>query len=46
MMNGQQWIDHATEIINAQYVAKYGSVGATANDDQATRLAKNLPGMW
>jgi TonB-dependent starch-binding outer membrane protein SusC len=41
MMNGQQWIDLATEIINATYVAQYGSVGATANDDQATRLAKN-----
>ncbi|MGC4104296.1 SusC/RagA family TonB-linked outer membrane protein [Ferruginibacter sp.] len=43
MMNGQQWIDQATEVINAQYVAKYGSVGATANDDRATRLAR-LPG--
>jgi len=41
MMDGQQWIDHAIEIINATYVAQYGSVGATANDDQATRLAKN-----
>ncbi len=41
MMNGDQWIEHATEIINAQYVAKYGSVGATANDDRATRLTKN-----
>ncbi len=41
MMNGDQWIENATEVINAQYVAKYGSVGATANDDQATRLAKN-----
>jgi TonB-dependent starch-binding outer membrane protein SusC len=41
MMNGDQWIEHATEIINAQYVVKYGSVGATANDDRATRLEKN-----
>ncbi len=41
MMNGDQWIEHATEIINAQYVAKYGGAGATVNDDQATRLAKN-----
>jgi TonB-dependent starch-binding outer membrane protein SusC len=41
MMNGQEWVDQATEVINAQYVAKYGSVGATANDDRATRLAKN-----
>jgi len=41
MMNGDEWIAHATEIINAQYVAKYGAAGATANDDRATRLAKN-----
>ncbi|MEP6724894.1 MAG: TonB-dependent receptor [Bacteroidota bacterium] len=41
MMNGDEWIAHATEIINAQYVAKYGSAGATAGDDRATRLAKN-----
>lgn len=41
MMNGDQWIEHATEIINAQYVAKYGAAGATAADDRATRLAKN-----
>ena len=40
MMDGQQWIDLATEIINATYVATYGAVGATANDDRATRLAK------
>ncbi|MDP4261241.1 MAG: TonB-dependent receptor [Bacteroidota bacterium] len=38
MMNGDEWIAQATEVINAQYVAKYGSVGATANDDRATRL--------
>ncbi|MFT3936441.1 MAG: TonB-dependent receptor [Chitinophagaceae bacterium] len=41
MMNGQQWIDNATEVINAQYVTQFASTGATANDDQATRLAKN-----
>jgi TonB-dependent SusC/RagA subfamily outer membrane receptor len=35
MMNGDQWIAQATEVINATYVTKYGSVGATANDDQA-----------
>ena len=43
MMNGQEWIDHATEYINATYVAKYGSVGALATDNQATRLT-HLPG--
>ncbi len=41
MMDGDQWIAHATEIINAQYLVKYGSTGATVNDDRATRLAKN-----
>ena len=40
MMNGQQWIDQATEVINATYVAQFKSVGATANDDMATRLAR------
>ncbi|MEO7309691.1 MAG: TonB-dependent receptor [Chitinophagaceae bacterium] len=38
MMNGQQWIDHATEIINAQYLAAFPT--ASANDDYATRLAR------
>lgn len=41
MMDGDEWIAHATEIINAQYLVKYGSTGATINDDRATRLAKN-----
>ncbi|MBC7889779.1 MAG: TonB-dependent receptor [Ferruginibacter sp.] len=41
MMNGDQWIEQATEVINATYVAQYGSVGATANDDRATRLLRN-----
>ena len=41
MMNGDEWIANATEVINAQYVARYGAVGATANDDRATRLARN-----
>ena len=40
MMNGDQWIAQATEVINAQYVAKFGSAGATANDDRATRLVR------
>ena len=39
MLNGQQWIDRATEMINAAYVLKYGSAGATAGDDPATRAA-------
>jgi TonB-dependent starch-binding outer membrane protein SusC len=40
MMNGQQWIDQATEVINATYVAQFKSVGATASDDMATRLSR------
>jgi TonB-linked SusC/RagA family outer membrane protein len=40
MMNGDEWIAQATEVINAQYVAKFGSAGATANDDRATRLIR------
>ncbi len=40
MLNGQEWIDRATEMINAAYVLKYGSAGATANDNAATRQAK------
>lgn len=38
MLNGPQWIDRATEMINAAYVLKYGAKGATANDSYATRL--------
>ncbi len=41
MMNGQQWIDQATEVINATYVKQFASVGATANDDRATRLLRS-----
>lgn len=40
MLNGEEWIDRATEIINATYVAKAGAFGATANDDAATRRIK------
>jgi len=40
MMNGQQWIDRSTEIINANYMRFYGAAGATVNDDNATRAAK------
>jgi TonB-linked SusC/RagA family outer membrane protein len=40
MMNGDQWIAQATEVINAQYMATYGASGATVNDNYATRLAK------
>jgi len=41
MLNDYQWINRATEMINAAYVLKFGSAGATANDDAATRLAKS-----
>jgi TonB-dependent starch-binding outer membrane protein SusC len=40
MLNGEQWIDRATEMINAAYVAKYGSAGATANDAPDVRRQK------
>jgi TonB-dependent starch-binding outer membrane protein SusC len=39
MMNGDQWIANATEVINAQYLAKFPT--ASVNDDRATRLARN-----
>jgi TonB-linked SusC/RagA family outer membrane protein len=38
MMNGQQWIDLANEIIDATYVATFP--GASASDNAATRLAR------
>lgn len=41
MLSGDEWIDRATEMINAAYVTKYGSAGATANDNAATRTAIN-----
>ncbi len=40
MLNGDEWIARATEMINAAYVLKYGSTGATANDDATTRRTK------
>ncbi|MEO6453345.1 MAG: SusC/RagA family TonB-linked outer membrane protein, partial [Ginsengibacter sp.] len=39
MMNGQQWIDQATEVINATYLRQFPT--ASVNDDYATRLAVN-----
>jgi TonB-linked SusC/RagA family outer membrane protein len=41
MLNGDQWIDRATEMINAAYVLKYGAQGATASDDNTKRQALN-----
>jgi len=38
MMNGDQWIAQATEVINAQYLVAYPT--ASVNDDYATRLAR------
>jgi TonB-linked SusC/RagA family outer membrane protein len=46
MLNGEEWIDRATEMINAKYVADYGNRGATANDtyeQRRTLLNKYLP---
>ena len=39
MLDGQGWINRATEIINGQYLATYGSKGAKITDDAATRTA-------
>lgn len=39
MLNGEEWADRATEMINAAYVSAYGSRGATANDDRAKRIS-------
>ncbi|RZL04971.1 MAG: SusC/RagA family TonB-linked outer membrane protein, partial [Pedobacter sp.] len=39
VLNGDEWIDRATEMINAAYVAAYGSRGATAADDEAKRIS-------
>lgn len=39
MMNGQQWIDQATEVINATYLKQFPTANVT--DDYATRLARN-----
>ena len=41
MQNADEWIATATEVINAQYLAQYGSAGASVGDDYATRLARN-----
>lgn len=38
MMNGDQWIAQAVEVINAQYLAAFPT--ASVNDDYATRLAR------
>jgi TonB-linked SusC/RagA family outer membrane protein len=39
MLDGQGWIDRATEMINAKYVNDFAAKGATANDDAPTRTA-------
>ena len=39
MLDGQGWIDRATEIINGQYLAAYAGKGAKVTDDAATRQA-------
>ncbi|MFL5745756.1 MAG: SusC/RagA family TonB-linked outer membrane protein [Niastella sp.] len=37
MLNGNEWIDRFTEMVNAKYVADYGSKGALASDDSTRR---------
>ena len=46
MMNGDEWIQNATEVINATYMAKYGSAGASITDNYATRLARLTGGLF
>jgi TonB-linked SusC/RagA family outer membrane protein len=38
VLSGPEWIDRATEMINAAYVAAYGSKGAKVTDDNPTRI--------
>ena len=38
MLDGQGWINRATEIINGQYVATYSNKGAKSTDDSLTRI--------
>jgi TonB-linked SusC/RagA family outer membrane protein len=38
MLDGQGWIDRATEIINGQYLTSYGTKGAKITDDSLTRI--------
>jgi TonB-dependent SusC/RagA subfamily outer membrane receptor len=37
MLSPTEWIDRFTEMVNARYVAEYGSLGATANDNNDRR---------
>ncbi|RZK41095.1 MAG: SusC/RagA family TonB-linked outer membrane protein [Pedobacter sp.] len=39
MLNGEEWIERATEMINTNYVNAYGSRGAKITDTDAQRLA-------
>jgi TonB-linked SusC/RagA family outer membrane protein len=39
MLNGDQWIDRATEMINSAYVLRFAANGATANDTYDQRRA-------
>jgi TonB-linked SusC/RagA family outer membrane protein len=37
MLSAPEWMDRFTEMVNAKYVADYGSAGATANDNNDRR---------
>ena len=39
MLNGDEWIERATEMMNAAYVAAYGARGAKATDTEVQRIA-------
>ena len=40
MLNGDEWISRATEIINGAYLAKTATFGGTISDDAPTRQAR------
>ena len=39
MLSGEEWVDRATEMINAAYVIRYGANGAKATDDSLRRAS-------
>jgi TonB-linked SusC/RagA family outer membrane protein len=46
MLKSEEWIDRFTEMVNARYVAEYGTAGATASDnnDKRRQILKLNPG--
>ena len=38
VLSPEEWIEFRTSYNNQRYLEKYASIGATANDDMATRI--------